>query len=131
MRLAVERTIRAIGICVAVSGAGGCDVSSPRPCTLIGCTDGLTVEVTAPTLSGSITVVDTAPDGASRTTTVTCAGTTCPFIFGDFSPATVTIDVSAGSQSRQVILQPQYQLNRPNGPDCPPECRSARVSVAL
>jgi hypothetical protein len=128
----IRRIIRAIGICLAVTGVGGCDVAGPRACTLIGCTDGLTVEVIGLTSPGPITVVVIAPDGASRSATVTCAGgASCPFLFGNFSPTSVTINVSAGSQSRQVTVQPDYQTNRPNGPECPPECRSARVTVAL
>jgi hypothetical protein len=31
----------------------------------------------------------------------------------------------------ELTEQPAYQLTRPNGPECPPECRSARVTVAL
>ena len=119
-------------MCAAVSAAAGCDDGiGPQACTLIGCVDGLSVEVSGLTSSGPVTVVVTAPDGSSRSATVTCAGSSCPFQFANFSPASVTIDVTAGSQSRQVTRQPEYQLTRPNGPECPPECRTARVTVAL
>jgi hypothetical protein len=51
--------------------------------------------------------------------------------FSDFTPASVTIRVESGSQTREEIRQPNYDVSRPNGPACPPECRNARVSVAL
>jgi hypothetical protein len=51
--------------------------------------------------------------------------------FPDFTPASVTIRVLTGTQTTEVTRQPMYEVTRPNGPGCPPECRTARVTVVL
>lgn len=107
-----------------------CNVIGPRACTLIGCT-GLVVEVTGAAAQTPVTVVVTGPDGSARSATCTAATGTCPVSFVDFTPASLTVRVSSGTQSKELTVQPAYQLTRPNGPECPPECRSARVTVAL
>ena len=107
-----------------------CSIIGPGACTLIGCT-GLVVEVTGAASLTPVTVVVTAPDGSTRTATCAGASGTCLASFFDFTPASLTVRVSSGSQLTERTVQPAYQLTRPNGPDCPPECRGARVTVAL
>jgi hypothetical protein len=51
--------------------------------------------------------------------------------FPDFTPASVTIRVLTGTQTTEVTRQPMYEVTRPNGLACPPECRNARVTVVL
>jgi hypothetical protein len=118
-------------VALAATFGSGCDLVGPGACTLIGCT-GLVVEVTgAPGLT-PVTVVVTAPDGSTRSTTCTSAtGSLCPVSFPDFTPATVTIRLVTATQTTEVTRQPPYEVTRPNGPKCPPECRSARVTVGL
>ncbi len=118
-------------ILVLVLVAPGCDLLNPVACTLIGCT-GLVVDVSNAPSQTPISVLLTAPDGSTRSGTVTCTGsTTCSLSFNDFTPASVTVRVSVGSQSTEVTTQPVYVVSRPNGPRCPPECRHARIAVAL
>ena len=107
-----------------------CNVVGPSACTLIGCT-GLVVEVTGVASQTPVTVVVTAPDGSTRNAICTAATGTCPVSFPDFTPASLTVRVSSGTQSTELTVQPDYLLTRPNGPECPPECRGARVTVAL
>jgi len=107
-----------------------CNLVGPSACTLIGCT-GLVVEVTGAVSQTPVTVVVTAPDGSTRSATCITASGTCPFSFPDFTPASLTVRVSTGTQSTELTVQPAYLLTRPNGPKCPPECRGARVTVAL
>ena len=116
-------------VLVAALGSG-CGGVGPRPCTLIGCT-GLVVEVTGAPGQTPVTVVVTAPDGSTRSSTCTSATGMCPVSFPDFTPASVTIRVSTGTQTTEVTRQPMYEVTRPNGPECPPECRNARVTLAL
>ena len=115
---------------VAVLAGPACNILGPGACTLIGCT-GLVVEVTGAASQAPVTVVVTAPDGSSRSATCITATGTCPVSFFDFTPASLTVRVSTGTQSTELTVQPAYLVTRPNGPDCPPECRSARVTVAL
>lgn len=115
---------------LAAAFGSGCDVAGPSACTLIGCT-GLVVEVTGAPGQTPVTVVVTAPDGSTRSTTCSGATGVCPVSFPDFTPASVTIRVSTGTRTTEVTRQPMYDVTRPNGPACSPECRNARVTVAL
>ena len=123
------REVSAITLVLVTLGSG-CDIDGPSACTLIGCT-GLVIEVTGAPSQAPMTIVVTAPDGSTRTTTCTAATGTCPVSFPDFTPASVTIRVLTGTQTTEETRQPMYEVTRPNGSSCPPECRNARVTVAL
>ena len=128
--MAIPRAVLAITLVLVAALGSACSGLGPTACTLIGCT-GLVVEVTGAPAQTPVTVVVTAPDGSTRSTTCTSATGSCPFSFPDFTPATVTIRVSAGTKTTEETRQPAYEVTRPNGPGCPPECRNARVAVAL
>jgi len=124
------RALLTIALVLVAPFASGCGVVGPTACTLIGCT-GLVIEVTGAPGSTPVTVVVSAPDGSTRSTTCTSATGTCPVSFPDFTPASVTIRVSTATQTIEVTRQPMYETTRPNGAECPPECRNARVTVVL
>jgi hypothetical protein len=126
----IPREVPAITLVLVAAFGSGCDVLGPSACTLIGCT-GLVIEVTGAPVQTPLTVVVTAPDGSTRSMACTPATGTCPVSFPDFTPASVTIRVLTGTQTSEVITQPMYEVTRPNGPKCPPECRNARVTVGL
>lgn len=125
----VPRRILTIAVLLVAGFGSGCAGVGPS-CTLIGCT-GLVIEVTGAPSQTPITVVVTAPDGSTRSATCTSATGTCPFSFSDFTPASVTIRVSSGGRTTEVTRAVTYEVSRPNGPECAPECRNARVPVAL
>ena len=126
----IRRCLGVAATLVVLLAGSACNVVGPDACTLIGCT-GLVVEVTGAASQTPVTVVVTAPDGSTRTATCTTTTGTCPVAFPDFTPASLTVRVSSGTQSTEVTVRPAYLLTRPNGPECPPECRNARVTVAL
>jgi hypothetical protein len=126
----LRRYPRIAATLVILLAGAACNVIGPRACTLIGCT-GLVIEVTGAASQTPVTVLVTAADGSTRTATCSSPTGTCPVSFSDFTPASLTVRVSSGAQSTELAVQPAYQLTRPNGPECPPECRSARVTVAL
>ena len=128
--MTIPREVLAITLVLVAAFGSACDGVGPTACTLIGCT-GLVVEVTGAPGQTPVTVVVTAPDGSTRSATCTSTTGTCPVSFPDFTPASVTIRVSTGTQTTELTRQPMYEVSRPNGPRCPPECRSARVTVAL
>jgi Tetratricopeptide repeat len=128
--ITIPREVLAITLVFVAVFGSGCDVVGPTACTLIGCT-GLVVEVTGAPRQTPVTVVVTAPNGATRSSTCISATGTCPVSFPDFTRPSVTIRVSAGTQTTEETREPMYEVTRPNGPACPPECRSARVTVAL
>ena len=126
----IPREVLTITLVVVAALGSACDVLGPSACTLIGCT-GLVVEVTGAPGQTPVTVVVTAPDGSTRSATCNSTTGTCPVSFPDFTPASVTIRVSTGTQTIELTRQPMYEVSRPNGPACPPECRNARVTVGL
>lgn len=128
--MTIPRELLATTVVLLAALVSGCGVAGPTACTLIGCT-GLVVEVTGAPGQTPVTVVVTAPDGSTRSTTCTSTTGTCPVSFPDFAPASITIRVSAGTRAIEETRQPVYEVSRPNGPECPPECRNARVTVAL
>ena len=111
---------------------GGCEALDPKVCTLIGCTDGLTVALA------------TRPAGAFRIE-LRVPGVPAPYVydcpdpsrcassalFEELTPesATVTVTTARGSVVREV--RPTYTTSRPNGDDCPPVCRQGTVTVPL
>ena len=126
----IPRGVLANALLFAAALGSGCNVVAPRACTLIGCT-GLSIDVTGVPVLTLVTIVVTAPDGSTRTAMCTSATSSCFAAFSDFTPATVTVRVMTGTKTIEETRQPTYEVSRPNGPDCPPECRSARVTVAL
>ena len=128
--MTIPRGALAITLVLFAAAGSGCGVVGPSACTLIGCT-GLVVEVTGAPGQPPVTVVVTAPDGSARTTTCASATGTCLVSFPDFTPASITIRVLAGTQTTEVTTQPVYEVSRPNGQACPPECRNARMTVVL
>ena len=129
--MTISRGVLAITVVVVAAFGSGCDGVGPTACTLIGCTGGLVVEVTGAPGQTPVMVVVTAPDGSTRSATCSSATGTCPVSFPDFTPASVTVRVSTGTRTTEETRQPMYDVTRPNGPACPPECRNARVTVAL
>jgi hypothetical protein len=105
----------------------------PIACTLIGCADTLTVAIAGAPNQTLVTVVATQLEAPFASMSSSCTATTgsCSVFLAGFAPSSVRIDVSWNSQTRQVTAQPAYQISRPNGPDCPPTCRFATVSVTL
>lgn len=111
---------------------GGCRTSSPpvRACTLIGCSDGITVVVqNAPATPYTVEV--TREDGTRRTARCEAAGGCgAGLLFEGISDARVTIRVIIGDAgASSSVVRPGYVESRPNGPGCPPTCRHARVQV--
>jgi hypothetical protein len=102
----------------------------PINCTLIGCGNSLTVVLSGAPIQAQVTIVATGSDGSTKTRSCVAADGYCSVSF-DFSPPTVTLQVSYDAQTTTRTIQPAYTINQPNGPRCGPTCRSATVSVAL
>lgn len=121
---------RAFGIALLVMlGCSSNAVDEQRACTLIGCEDGLSVQVSN-SLNQSLTV--NVRSGAQLIGTFTCtAGQPCAGFIRNQTPPNVTVEVTsqAGTVTRNYM--PEYRLSRPNGPNCPPECRQATINVAV
>lgn len=130
----MTRTTLLLGVAAGAAALllGGCEVGEPKVCTLIGCTDGLTVALA------------TRPAGAFRIE-LRVPGVATPYVFDCPDPArcasgalfeeltpeaaTVTVTTARGSVVREV--RPTYTTSRPNGDDCPPVCRQGTVTVPI
>lgn len=115
-----------------VSVAAACssqaqDTPEPVACTLIGCVNGLTLELRG-NLPDTYTV--TARAGTVvRTRECSTAQPCGQIVFEDFNPNTVTIEVTSAAGTVRREVTPEYRESRPNGPNCPPVCRQATVAV--
>jgi hypothetical protein len=100
-------------------------------CTLVGCDSGLGVVFTqAPTVPYRVEVFsrEDAPHYVFD-----CANPSqCDDArFIDYTPALVTIRVTTAAGTREQTVRPEYDIDRPNGPNCEPTCKWATVTVAL
>lgn len=121
-----------MALALLVSGVlGGCDDATGPACTEIGCLDGLRVVVEG-SPGTEYQIEASAPDGTSRSgvCTIRPAGT-CEVGFDGFHPEEVTLVLTAGDQQFTVGATPDYETLQPNGPDCPPVCEHAVVTVGL
>ena len=120
-------------------------------CTEIGCISQLDLTITAdghavPEFSGSITIGDTefavACDGTDATGSdagVTCVSdgvvsVTFPEGAGDVSWSLVgsdPADTGGFGYDGAGTVTPTWETSQPNGPDCPPTCSTAAVTIAL
>lgn len=132
---------------LATFGLVGC-MSSPatdvgvtkeivRTCTLVNCSDTLSLNL-VDAIPSDYTLAVIAPDGTNEQ--VHCVdGITRPdtqaesahepkcrpwgVSFTDFAPDSVTITLKWNGNEVTMMLEPEYELHWPNGPDCEPECR--------
>lgn len=51
--------------------------------------------------------------------------------FVDYTPELVTIRVTTAAGASEQTVQPTYDVDRPNGPNCEPTCKGAVVTVPL
>ena len=125
------RPSRAPASIVAGIGLVACDGITGHECTLIGCFDGLRVEIHGPA-DAEYEVVASGAEGESQTGgCVASSDGTCWVWFHGFHPSEVTLSVTGADQAVSVTLQPAYEVSQPNGPDCGPTCRLATVEIVL
>ena len=125
-----------------------CNLSRFSPlhvCTQMGCRDTLVVN-----LSGNVpetfTIEATGADQSQLRATcsrgetassgieggglqVVCSPTSVTFF--NFTPEEVTIKLAWETGEASELFRPTYASFRPNGPDCPPECRSGKVELRI
>jgi hypothetical protein len=117
--------------------AAGCDVLGigSRHCTLIGCTDGITVHLTAlPAGPYRVEIlVGSGPGGLSYA--YDCAGSSAclqDIFFPELVLDRIIVRVTTGLGTRDTeIPDPVYVTSQPNGPECSPTCRQATVTAQL
>lgn len=53
------------------------------------------------------------------------------FTFMDYAPDQLEVTLRFGGTERSESFTPTYETLRPNGPDCPPECRVGEVVLVM
>jgi hypothetical protein len=116
-------------LAISMVACSGNQTEPVRVCTLIGCNDGLNVIVNA-SLQQDYTV--TVSSGAQTLHTFTCRpGQPCQAFVDNHTPAQVTVSVATAAGPVSKTFTPEYKVTKPNGPDCPPDCRQASVTVTV
>jgi hypothetical protein len=115
----------------AVVLAAGCGSDAVSVCPLLGCMSGLTVHLAslpaAPfrleiTVDGDLDVVYS----YDCTTAVRCNQ---DVMFPGLTADNVHVTVRVGNAVRSTDAAPSYIRSHPNGPNCPPECLTATITV--
>lgn len=102
-----------------------------RACTMIGCENGVTVQLAgAPAIPFS---VELTPLGGAATIKECVTAQACgtDLFFQGVSADSVTVKVTSPAGESVTRAKAEYATTRPNGPQCDPECRQARVSVSV
>jgi hypothetical protein len=102
-----------------------------RACTMIGCENGVTVQLASvPAVPFS---VELTPTGGAPTIKECTAATACgsELFFAGVSADSVTVKVTSPAGESVTRAKAEYAVTRPNGPQCDPECRQARVTATV
>lgn len=113
-----------------LSGCGS--IIGPTACTLIGCESGL--EVLFDGAQTEPVRVEAEVPGRPGRFVLECDGTNrCRggVFFADFTPDAVRIRIVSAAGTTEQLYRPTYTERRPNGPNCEPLCRTARVTAVL
>ena len=137
---------------VGLVGLAGCGGS--LSCTEIGCSDGLAIHLTAEDFVDGVYVVQVIQPTSSELCTFTvgtCDGGLDCIVDEDCGglydlgagsdeitlmypvlEGTLTIQIDAdGTRVHDQSYDVQYVDTQPNGPDCPPTCRTAAIDITL
>jgi len=112
----------------------GCGPSATGACTEIGCSPGLRVSIASNPLSPWRIEVTDLDSGVMKSVEcpATFPATRCPpAFFPDFYATRVRVVTIAGGFVREDRFEATYIDMRPNGPNCPPVCRTAELVVPL
>jgi hypothetical protein len=98
-------------------------------CEDAGCIDGLVVEVTGSVEAGHTIRVFIEGDVVAWQS---CSAAGCPSVVVGSGPAEARVVVNDGATVlADEVVRPDYVDAQPNGPSCPPTCRSAVVRVEV
>jgi hypothetical protein len=119
-----------LAACAAACARNTEQDAEPQVCTRIGCSDGVTVEVTG-NRTAHVAVEVVAGGVVVDTFDCEASDATCRSMIEGLSEGRITVTIRSGDQSNQRTYEPEFRNVRPNGPDCPPVCRQATVSIAV
>lgn len=101
-----------------------------RVCTEIGCDSGIEVVLESPPAGSYRVEAYVDPQGPRYV--FRCerqSGCTDRIFLDEFTPHRLFVEVISDSGTQRYEAAPNYQESRPNGPDCPPLCRTGVVRL--
>ena len=127
------RWLRPLLVVSTLAALAGCNFTGLHACTLIGCQNGLTVRLSATPAAPFRVELRVTSSTSQPVYVYDCSNVErCAqgVFFPDFSgeQAFVSVVTDAGTRTTE-ITRIQYRVSRPNGPNCPPECRQATVTA--
>lgn len=103
-----------------------------RACTMIGCESGVAVDLSAmPEGAFSVELTPLPGDDATVKQCTTAAACGRSLFFAGVSADSVSVKVTTSAGTRTVRTRATYTTSQPNGPQCDPTCRQARVAVSV
>lgn len=111
----------------------GCSRSTApgQVCTLIGCDSGIQVVLEKPP-AGPYRIEAYVNSSQGPRYVYRCERQSgCPdrAFFPEFTPDRIFIEVITESGTQRYEAAPKYQESQPNGPECPPLCRTAVIRL--
>jgi hypothetical protein len=118
--------------CLAALVLAACSpfTNTARVCTEIGCNSGIKVILESPPAGAYRIEAYVYPQGPRYV--FRCerqSGCMDQIFLVEFTPYRLFIEVVSDSGTQRYEVVPKYQESRPNGPDCPPHCRTAVVRL--
>ena len=116
---------------VALVLAANCSSDAVSVCPLLGCTSGLTVHLASLPVSPFRVEVTVSgyPDVLYSYDCTASPRCSQDIFFPGLTADQVQVIVRVGNATRSTDAAPSYVRSHPNGPNCPPECLSATISV--
>jgi hypothetical protein len=108
-------------------------VPPQQACTMIGCEDGWSVELSGAAALPATYTIRVIVDGTVVASRACSPAQPCGdrvFLAG-VTADQAELEITGGPAPLRWTVTPQYNTLQPNGPGCPPICRQARVVVRM
>lgn len=121
-----------LGLVFILGSCSFLNSSGPIACTKIGCSDGIALKLSS-SLPTSSTIEIITESGTLKTLSCDQGFCTGNFVMIEgITPEQFTIKISNnGAVLHESSHQPTYTINKPNGPDCPPDCKQTELNIAV
>ncbi len=123
-----------IGVTALAGACAGSSASSaPKACTLIGCDNTVQLLITGAGASSVTRISVSAPGDTaiSRTCSASAPCTGPNGVVFSYAPDTLIVTLTTNAGTSTFTEVPAYTLFSPNGPDCPPTCKTATVAITV
>lgn len=114
------------------AGCDGSEFFGGEVCTQVGCSDGVTIRISEERPDSlSLTIYLNDDTEAFATTHCTNQNQHCILGIDEETPENVAVKIGWKNGEFNKIFTPEYENFQPNGPECPPTCKSAFIEIDL